>query len=44
MDKNEILKLIVEKIGEHQGPCCEDDFHVGAVEALRDLYTEICNR
>ena len=44
MDKNEILKLIVEKIEEHQGPWCEDEFNAGAIEALRDLYTEICSR
>jgi hypothetical protein len=44
MDKQEILKLIAEKIEEHQGPWCQDEFNAGAVEALRSLYTEICNR
>ena len=42
MDNQEILKLIAEKIAEHQG--IDNAFHVGAREALRDLYAEISNR
>ena len=42
MDKNEILKLINEKIEEHQG--IRDQFHFGAIEALRELQMEIINR
>jgi hypothetical protein len=44
MNKQEILKLIAEKIEEHQGPWCMDEYNTGAVEALRDLQTEIVNR
>jgi hypothetical protein len=41
MNKQEILKLINDMIKEHQG--IQDQFHLGAIEALRDLYTEIVN-
>lgn len=42
MDKQKILKLIAKKIEEHRG--LDNAFHVGAREALRDLYAEISNR
>ncbi len=42
MDKHQILKLINEMIKEHQG--LEGYFHLGAIEALRDLQLEIINR
>ena len=39
MDKQEILKLIAEKIEEHHG--LEGQFHLGATSALQDLFIEI---
>ena len=42
MDKQQILKLINEMIAERQG--LQDQFNLGAIEALKDLYFEINNR
>ncbi len=42
MNKEQILELIREMIKEHEG--IRDQFHFGAIEALRDLQIEIINR
>jgi hypothetical protein len=42
MDKQQILALINEMIKDHEG--IDNAFHVGAINALNDLYNEIINR